>query len=332
MVGQSLGGLTAIAVAQARPDLVRRLVIVDVTPGVFAAAPDPAAEEVEDNQVRAFLAGPQVFASRDEIVDRAREFGIGRSRSSVERGVYHNTRQLEDGTWVFKHHLANGGAMFSTDFTGLWEPLGALRVPVLLVPRVPRVRVRRGGRRAAPAPAVGRGRDAGLGPQRAGGRAGGVGRGRRSVPPAHLYDRLMSEPPAASAPPPHPPARLLVQPARGMPDDLLPYRLWVSHGGLVRTAGLVAMDYTTGAPASHTDFVVQVRATMDNLHMVLGHAGTSLDQVLETRCYVHDMGRWDEMNAIYLERFGDHRPVRTTIETRLVPPYLFEISALAIAP
>jgi pimeloyl-ACP methyl ester carboxylesterase len=128
VVGQSLGGLTAIAVAQSRPDLVRRLVIVDVTPGVFAAGPDP-----EDNQVRSFLAGPQVFASREEIVDRAREFGIGRSRSSVERGVYHNTRQREDGKWVFKHHLANGGAMFSTDFTALWEPLGSLEAPVLLV-------------------------------------------------------------------------------------------------------------------------------------------------------------------------------------------------------
>ena len=117
----------------------------------------------------------------------------------------------------------------------------------------------------------------------------------------------------------------------GMPDDLLPYRLWVTHGGLVRTAGLVGMDYATGAPASHTDFVVQVRATMDNLRTVLTQAGTSLDRVLEARCYVHDMGRWDEMNAIYLECFGDHRPVRTTIETRLVPPYLFEISVIAIA-
>ena len=103
----------------------------------------------------------------------------------------------------------------------------------------------------------------------------------------------MSEPSAASSPS----ASAAWCNPPGMPDDLLPYRLWVSHGGLVRTAGLVAMDYTTGAPASHTDFVVQVRATMDNLRMVLGHAGTSLDQVLETRCYVHDMGRWDEMNA-----------------------------------
>ena len=116
-----------------------------------------------------------------------------------------------------------------------------------------------------------------------------------------------------------------------MPHDLLPYSLSVSYGGLVRTAGLVGMDYTTGAPASHTDFVIQVRASMDNLRMVLDDAGTSLDKVLETSCYLHDMGRWDEMNAIYMEYLAHPRPVRTTIETRLVPPYLFEISAVAVA-
>ena len=117
----------------------------------------------------------------------------------------------------------------------------------------------------------------------------------------------------------------------GMRDDLLPYSLSVTHGGLVRTAGLVAMDYATGAPASHTDFLIQVRATMENLRMVLEQAGTSLARVLATSCYLHDMGRWDEMNAIYEEYFVHPRPVRTTIETRLVPPYLFEISAVAVA-
>ena len=117
----------------------------------------------------------------------------------------------------------------------------------------------------------------------------------------------------------------------GMRDDLLPYSLAVSSAGLVRTAGLVAMDYTTGAPVSHTDFGVQVRASLDNLRLVLEVAGTSLERVLETSCYLHDMGRWDEMNAIYLKYFAHPRPVRTTIEARLVPPYLFEISAVAVA-
>ena len=68
VVGQSLGGLTAIAVAAARPELVRRLVLVDISPGLVVEG---------GNQVRDFLAGPESFESRDEIVERAASFGFG---------------------------------------------------------------------------------------------------------------------------------------------------------------------------------------------------------------------------------------------------------------
>src|SRR5690606_26306116 len=68
VVGQSLGGLTGAALAASRPDLVRRLVVVDITPGV-----DPNAGPT---QVRDFFAGPADWASRDELVDRALQFGL----------------------------------------------------------------------------------------------------------------------------------------------------------------------------------------------------------------------------------------------------------------
>lgn len=130
VVGQSLGGLTAIALAATSPHLVRRLVIIDVSPGL----------KVEGgNQVRDFLAGPDSFASRDEIVERALSFGFGPSRQALVRGVFHNTRERDDGRYVFKHHLANlrstgnENAPFSTDFTTLWPALEGAQVPVLLV-------------------------------------------------------------------------------------------------------------------------------------------------------------------------------------------------------
>ena len=126
IVGQSLGGMTAIAVAQLQPELVRRLMLVDISPGLnlLDAAP-----------VRDFLDGATDFASPDEIVDRARAFGIGRSRSAVERGVRHNTRQREDGRWVFRHHLTSlpPGAPFLLDLTTLWAPLASVPGPVLLI-------------------------------------------------------------------------------------------------------------------------------------------------------------------------------------------------------
>lgn len=134
VVGQSLGGLTAIALAGRRPDLVRRLVVVDITPGFVAS---------DDTQVRAFLAGPTSFATRDEIVERALSFGYGPTRQAVARGVERNTRARDDGRFVWKSHVSNLAAQlaeaghelpaYTPDFSGLWSTLEGLTVPVLLV-------------------------------------------------------------------------------------------------------------------------------------------------------------------------------------------------------
>lgn len=99
LVGQSLGGLTAAAVAAARPDLVRELVVIDITPGV-----DP---DAGPTQIREFFAGPTDWASRDELVDRALAFGLGGSRRAAERGVYLNSRVRPDGRVEWKHHFAH---------------------------------------------------------------------------------------------------------------------------------------------------------------------------------------------------------------------------------
>ncbi len=129
VVGQSLGGLTTIAVAEVRPDLVRRLGLVDISPGL----------RIEDAaQVRDFLDGATSFASPNEIVERARAFGIGFSDQSLAIGVLHNTRRGDDGRWVFRHHLTTlpEGAPADFDFPSYWAPLEAAAsrgVPVLLV-------------------------------------------------------------------------------------------------------------------------------------------------------------------------------------------------------
>lgn len=99
LVGQSLGGLTAAAVAASHPDLVREVVVVDITPGLD---PDGGAA-----QLREFFAGPSDWASRDELVERALAFGLGGSRTAAERGVFHNSRVRADGRVEWKHHFAH---------------------------------------------------------------------------------------------------------------------------------------------------------------------------------------------------------------------------------
>ncbi len=134
IVGQSLGGFTAAALAATDPDLVRAVVIVDITPGVDRGA-GPA-------QLRAFFAGPTDWASRDELVDRAVSFGLGGgTRRRAARGVYFNSRIRPDGRVEWKHHFAHLAAAAAAapasppaaSAAEGWSDLTALHSPVTLV-------------------------------------------------------------------------------------------------------------------------------------------------------------------------------------------------------
>ncbi|MDR5701637.1 alpha/beta fold hydrolase [Agromyces aerolatus] len=99
LVGHSLGGLTAAAVAATRPELVAEVVVIDITPGLDLNG--GAA------QLREFFAGATDWASRDELVERALAFGLGGTRRATERGVFFNSRLRADGRVEWKHHFAH---------------------------------------------------------------------------------------------------------------------------------------------------------------------------------------------------------------------------------
>jgi pimeloyl-ACP methyl ester carboxylesterase len=128
VVGMSLGGMTSIALAARYPTLVPRLALVDITPGV---------DHAKSSDIAAFLAGPETFASFDEILDRTIQFNPTRSESSLRRGVLHNSVQREDGSWTWRHQLgrpstATGLHVESIDFGSLWDELEHIEAPVLL--------------------------------------------------------------------------------------------------------------------------------------------------------------------------------------------------------
>jgi pimeloyl-ACP methyl ester carboxylesterase len=119
VVGMSLGGLTATAVAGLRPDLVRRLLLVDVTPSVNR-------EKAAD--IIAFVSGPESFASFDELLERTIAFNPTRSESSLRRGVLHNAHEQDDGTWTWRYdrlrHSPIEGEEAADELAGLWDVLG----------------------------------------------------------------------------------------------------------------------------------------------------------------------------------------------------------------
>lgn len=128
VVGMSYGGLTTLALSQVAPELIRRLVLVDVTPGV---TPE------KSHAIADFLDGPDSFPDFDEILARTIEFNPTRSVSSLRRGILHNAEQQTDGTWVWRHqrhHLGKEKVRPARpDPEKLWSAVSEVRVPLMLV-------------------------------------------------------------------------------------------------------------------------------------------------------------------------------------------------------
>ena len=114
LIGHSLGGLTAAIIAAQRPDLVQRLIIIDITPGVSASR--------NSSSVTEFIAGQRDFASLDEMVERAVQFGIGSDRTALMRGVALNSRQRADGRFEWTHHFAHLASMSSAATASSTDP------------------------------------------------------------------------------------------------------------------------------------------------------------------------------------------------------------------
>src|SRR5580658_2522768 len=133
VVGMSMGGATLLALCDRHPDLVRKAVLVDVTPGVNAEK----AKAITD-----FVRGPASFPDFDAILARTVEHNPTRSVSSLRRGILHNAEQQEDGSWVWRYarHRATEtpptdgpGSDAAPGFVDLWDVVSALPMPLLLV-------------------------------------------------------------------------------------------------------------------------------------------------------------------------------------------------------
>jgi pimeloyl-ACP methyl ester carboxylesterase len=130
VVGMSLGGLTSVCLAARHPDLVRRLVVVDVTPGTDREKAAP---------IVAFISGPESFESFDVLLERTMAFNPTRTESSLRRGLLHNARQREDGQWVWRYDRLRSvdedadPEAVAHDFAALWDDVSAIACPLVLV-------------------------------------------------------------------------------------------------------------------------------------------------------------------------------------------------------
>ena len=112
------------------------------------------------------------------------------------------------------------------------------------------------------------------------------------------------------------------------PAAIGPYSQAVCVGNLIFTSGQISLDPETGVLKGNT-IESQTRRVCKNLSAVLEAAGSSLDKVVKTTCFLSDMGDFAAFNSVYAEFFTE-KPARSCIASKGLPKgALVEIEAIA---
>jgi 2-iminobutanoate/2-iminopropanoate deaminase len=111
-----------------------------------------------------------------------------------------------------------------------------------------------------------------------------------------------------------------------------PYSQGIIAAGLVFVSGQVPVDPATGklvegGIAEHT------HRCFDNVAAILAEAGSGLDKLVKTTVFLHDIGDFAAMNAVYAERVPAPFPARAAVEISElpIPGALVEIEVVALA-
>lgn len=101
------------------------------------------------------------------------------------------------------------------------------------------------------------------------------------------------------------------------PEAIGPYSQAKISEGILFSSGQIPIDPETGELVSG-GIEKQTRRVCENLKAVLEAAGTSLDKVIKTNCYLKDIGDFAAFNAVYAE-FFTNKPARSCVGGLQIP-------------
>jgi len=115
------------------------------------------------------------------------------------------------------------------------------------------------------------------------------------------------------------------------PAAIGPYSQAISVNGMIYTSGVIPLDPETKEIVG-TDIRAQAERVLNSLRGLLEDAGSSLDQVVKTTCFLQDLSDFPAFNEVYASFFiGEAPPARSTVQVAKLPMgVLVEIEAVAV--
>ena len=111
------------------------------------------------------------------------------------------------------------------------------------------------------------------------------------------------------------------------PGAIGPYSQGYIAGGFVFTSGQIPVDPATGEIPD--GIAAQAERSCLNVAAILKAAGSDLDRVVKTTCFLADMGDFGDFNEVYAKYFTE-KPARSCVAVKTLPKnVLCEIEAIA---
>lgn len=115
---------------------------------------------------------------------------------------------------------------------------------------------------------------------------------------------------------------------KNAPDAIGPYSQATVVGNMVFTSGQIAINPASGAVEA-SDIREQTEQVCKNLSAVLEAAGSGLEKVVKTTCFLSDMADFAAFNEVYSKYFVS-KPARSCVAAKALPKnVLVEVEAIA---
>lgn len=112
------------------------------------------------------------------------------------------------------------------------------------------------------------------------------------------------------------------------PAAIGPYSQGYEINGLVYTSGQIPVDPATGAIPE--GIAAQCEQSCKNVAAILDAAGTGMEKVFKTTCFLQNMEDFAAFNEVYAKHFTS-KPARSCVAVKTLPKnVLCEIEAIAV--